>query len=95
MRRYAVLDLQENCRLHAAVKEQGGIERRLKKKKFGPCLDQSAEPPRGIQGGLLFLTTGRGFSFFEPLYQVHQSAATIIKVRPSSYSPLIEYFSLS
>ena len=31
MRRYAVLGLQGNCRLHAAVKEQGGIERRLKK----------------------------------------------------------------
>jgi len=35
MRRYAVLDLQADCRLYAVLKEQGGSERRLKKEKSG------------------------------------------------------------
>jgi len=53
MRRYAVLDLQADCRLYADLKEQGDIERRLKKKNL-----THARPPerrRQTVGEPLFL----------------------------------------
>jgi hypothetical protein len=58
MRRYAVLDLQADHHLNADLKDQGGIERRLKKEKSSPCL-AARETPTDSRGIFFLLTAIR------------------------------------
>jgi len=58
MRRYAVLDLQADHHLNADLKDQGGIERRLKKKN--PAHTRPGrQTPADSRGTSFFLTAGR------------------------------------
>jgi len=75
MRRYAVLDLQADHHLNADLKDQGGIERRLKKKNPAHTRPGRQTPADSRGTSFFFLTAGRGFSSVTPLYRARRDTA--------------------